>query len=71
MSFVEPSLIQVQIQFNSCYCGTALDSLQLPDNCQCLGLLRNKIVILASDRPTIFCGDYILAVAFFQPSHQN
>ena len=65
MSVVQPTSIEVQIQFNSCYCGVDLNSLQLPNNCQCLGIVRNKKVILASENPTISCGDYILAVALF------
>lgn len=62
-SCVEPQLIQVQIQFTSCYCGTALTAIQLPDNCIFLGIVRAGRMIIASAEPTIFCGDYVLALA--------
>ncbi|PSB30137.1 potassium transporter TrkA [filamentous cyanobacterium Phorm 46] len=63
MSFAEPKLIQVPIQFNSSYCGIALSAIQLPDHCYCLGLTRENRLIIASEIPTIFFGDRILAVA--------
>ena len=63
MSFAEPKLIQVAIQFNSSYCGMALNAIQLPSSCQCLGLAKEDRVILASENPAISCGDCILAVA--------
>jgi|GEM_PF-6464819 hypothetical protein len=47
MSFAEPKLIQVPIQFNSSYCGIALSAIQLPDNCYCLGLTRENRLIIA------------------------
>lgn len=60
---VEPQLIQVQIQFNSCYCGITLTTIQLPDNCIFLGCVRAGRMILASAEPSIYCGDYVLALA--------
>ena len=63
MSFAELKLIQIQIQFNSSYCGIALSAVQLPDSCYCLGLTRENRLILATEIPNILCGDCILAVA--------
>ncbi|MCU0546297.1 MAG: potassium transporter TrkA [Oscillatoriaceae cyanobacterium Prado104] len=63
MNLAEPKLIQIPIQFNSSYCGMALNAIQLPPNCHCLGLTRENRLILCGDRPTICCGDTILAVA--------
>jgi len=63
MSFAEPKLIQVATQFNSSYCGMALNAIQLPSSCKCLGLAREGRVILASENPAISYGDCILAVA--------
>jgi len=62
MSFAEPTLIQVAIKFNSSYCGMALNAIQLPSSCQCLGLAIEGRVILASENQAISCGDCILAV---------
>ncbi|MGL5061102.1 MAG: TrkA C-terminal domain-containing protein [Microcoleus sp.] len=63
MRVAEPKLIQVAIEFNSIYCGINLNAIRLPDSCHCLGLNRGNRLILASDRPTICCGDTVLAVA--------
>ncbi|NJK73203.1 MAG: potassium transporter TrkA [Oscillatoriales cyanobacterium RU_3_3] len=63
MSVAKPRLIQIPIQFNSIYCGIALNSIELPHSCYCLGLTRDNKLILASDRPKIYCEDTILAVA--------
>lgn len=63
MSCREISLIKVIIPFNSCYCGIALKDIQLPQNCRCLGLVRQEEVILITDNPTIYCGDTVLAIA--------
>ncbi|MBE9094188.1 potassium transporter TrkA [Tychonema sp. LEGE 07203] len=63
MSFAEPKLIQVAIQFNSSYCGMVLNAIALPSSCHCLGLAREGRVILASENQAIFWGDCILAVA--------
>lgn len=56
-------LTSVQIVSNSCHCGVALNSLELPDQCFILGIVRNNQVILASEEITIWHGDYILAIA--------
>ena len=58
-SCVKTQFIQVQIQFNSCYCGIALTSIQLPVDCIFLGIVRAGRIILASAEPTIYCGDYV------------
>jgi Trk K+ transport system NAD-binding subunit len=63
MNLAEPKLIHIAIQFNSSYCGMALNAIQLPPNCHCLGLTTKNKLILAGENPTIGCGDSILAVA--------
>jgi Trk K+ transport system NAD-binding subunit len=60
---LDPSLFGVLIEDNSVYCGLNLNEIQLPDRCVFLGILRESQVISATDNPTIFAGDYILAIA--------
>ncbi|MEH1873491.1 TrkA C-terminal domain-containing protein [Nostoc sp.] len=60
---LEPSLFGVLIQANSVYCGIHLTEIKLPDQCIFLGILRNNQVISATDNPSIFSEDYILAIA--------
>ncbi|MEH2414594.1 TrkA C-terminal domain-containing protein [Nostoc sp.] len=60
---LEPSLFGVLIQANSVYCGIDLTEIQLPEQCVFLGILRESQVISATDDPSIFAGDYILAIA--------
>ncbi|WP_256874492.1 TrkA C-terminal domain-containing protein [Nostoc sp. C057] len=60
---LEPSLFGILIQDNSVYCGIHLTEIQLPDRCAFLGILRQNQVLSATDNPTIFVGDYILAIA--------
>ncbi|MEH2163411.1 MAG: TrkA C-terminal domain-containing protein [Nostoc sp.] len=60
---LEPSLFGVLIQANSIYCGIDLTEIQLPDKCAFLGILRQNQVLSLTDNPTIFVGDYILAIA--------
>ncbi|MCC5603600.1 TrkA C-terminal domain-containing protein [Nostoc favosum] len=60
---LDPSLFGVLIQANSIYCGIDLTEIKLPDKCVVLGILRESKVISATDNPTIFAGDYILAIA--------
>ena len=62
-SCAKPQLVQVPIKFTSCYCGVALPTIKLPNNCIFLGLVRAGQMIIASAEPTIFCGDEILALA--------
>jgi Trk K+ transport system NAD-binding subunit len=59
-------LISVKIPFNSCHSGIALTSLQLPEKCFVLGIVRDNQLILASAEPIIWCGDYVLAIALSQ-----
>jgi Trk K+ transport system NAD-binding subunit len=56
-------ITSVQISSCSCHCGKALTSLQLPEKCLIIGIIRQQQVILTSAEPTIWTGDYILAVA--------
>ncbi len=56
-------LTSVKIPINSCHCGIALTSLQLPEKCFVLGVVRDNQLILASAEPIIWCGDYVLAIA--------
>ncbi|MBN3922449.1 TrkA C-terminal domain-containing protein [Nostoc sp. NMS4] len=60
---LEPSLFGVVIEDNSVYCGIHLTDIQLPNQCVFLGVLRETQVISATDNPSIFAGDYILAIA--------
>ncbi|MBG1260264.1 TrkA C-terminal domain-containing protein [Nostoc commune] len=60
---LEPSLFDVLLQANSIYCGIHLTEIQLPEQCAFLGILRHNQVLSATDNPTIFAGDYILAIA--------
>ena len=60
---LEPSLFGVLIEANSIYCGINLTEVQLPEQCVFLGIFRENQVISATDNPTIFAGDYILAIA--------
>ncbi|MBD2507028.1 TrkA C-terminal domain-containing protein [Nostoc muscorum FACHB-395] len=60
---LEPSLLGVLIQANSVYCGIHLTEIQLPNQCAFLGILRQNQVLSTIDNPTIFAGDYILAIA--------
>lgn len=60
---LEPSLFGVVIEDNSVYCGIHLTDIQLPNQCVFLGILRETQVISATDNPSIFAGDYILAIA--------
>lgn len=64
MTSVEPILVSTTIQENSSYCGINLQSIQLPDGCILLGVVREGQTILASaEEITIFCGDRVLALA--------
>lgn len=60
---MKPRLIQVTIQFNSCYCGLPLFAIKLPKHCLCIGIMRADELILASSDPTINCGDNVLALS--------
>ncbi|MEH2179159.1 TrkA C-terminal domain-containing protein [Nostoc sp.] len=51
------------MQANSIYCGIHLSDIQLSNQCVFLGILRGKQVISATDNPSLFPGDYILAIA--------
>ncbi len=59
----ELSLFGVLIQDNSVYCGIHLTEIQLPEKCAFLGTLREGLIIPAIDNPSIYAGDYILAIA--------
>ncbi|MDZ8257046.1 potassium transporter TrkA [Nostoc sp. ChiQUE01b] len=60
---LEPSLFGALIEDNSVYCGIHLSDIKLPNQCVFLGVLRETQVISATDNPSIFAGDYILAIA--------
>ncbi|WP_180277730.1 TrkA C-terminal domain-containing protein [Nostoc sp. 'Peltigera malacea cyanobiont' DB3992] len=60
---LEPSLFGAFIEDNSVYCGIHLSDIKLPNQCVFLGVLRESKVISAIDNPSIFAGDYILAIA--------
>ncbi|MBW4641419.1 MAG: TrkA C-terminal domain-containing protein [Goleter apudmare HA4340-LM2] len=56
------ALISVKIAVNSCHCGIDLTKLKLPDKCFVIGIARGNQIILASENPSIWYEDYILAV---------
>ncbi|MEH2348495.1 MAG: TrkA C-terminal domain-containing protein [Nostoc sp.] len=60
---LEPSLFGVLIQTNSVYLGIHLTEIKLPDRCAVLGILRDNQVFSATENPSVFAGDYILAIA--------
>ncbi|MEH2053448.1 MAG: TrkA C-terminal domain-containing protein [Nostoc sp.] len=60
---LNPSLLGVFIEDNSVYCGLHLTEIKLPERCIFVGILRESQVISATDNPTIFVGDYVLAIA--------
>ncbi|MEH2115427.1 TrkA C-terminal domain-containing protein [Nostoc sp.] len=60
---LNPRLLGVFIEDNSIYCGLHLTKIQLPEQCVFVGILRESQVISATDNPTIFAGDYVLAIA--------
>ncbi|MFQ4140884.1 hypothetical protein [Chlorogloeopsis sp. ULAP02] len=62
-AFMALGLISVKIWGNSCHCGKALTSLNLPNECVIIGVVRDTQVILVNAEPIICNGDYILAVA--------
>ena len=63
MSVLAPALVQIRVQFNSVYCGDRLDSINLPNDCYILGIIRRNQVILANQNPIILDQDFIVAVA--------
>ncbi|MBP5974761.1 TrkA C-terminal domain-containing protein [Brasilonema sp. CT11] len=60
---IEPSLIGVFIEPNSTLCGVCFTDIPLPENCVLLGIVREGKVIPATENPTIYPEDEILAVA--------
>ncbi len=61
--FTAPIQVCVWIQPNSNFCGMILADIKLPEKCVLLGILREIQVISATENPTIYPGDYILAIA--------
>ncbi|OKH57967.1 TrkA C-terminal domain-containing protein [Scytonema sp. HK-05] len=59
-------LTSVKITLNSCHCGMVLTTLQLPEKCLVMGIVRDNLLILASAEPIIWYGDYVLAIALSQ-----
>lgn len=61
----EPVLVTVTLNVNSCYCGRNLTTIQLPEACIFLGVVRAGKVILVKDEDIeLWCGDYVMAIAF-------
>ncbi len=60
---IEPALFGIIVQPNSSHCGLPLSAIQIPECCALLGLLRQERIIPASENPTIFVEDAILAIA--------
>lgn len=59
----KPVLVTTTINFNSCYCGRRLKTIQLPKNCLFFGVMRKGEVILAGEDIEIWCSDRIMALA--------
>jgi len=59
----QPALLNVTIRDNSSYCGLPLSTIEIPEGCALLGLLRQEDVILINENPTLATGDIILAIA--------
>jgi Trk K+ transport system NAD-binding subunit len=53
----------ILIQPNSIYCGISLDKIELPEQCALMGILRQGKIIPSEVKPSIYAGDYILAIA--------
>ena len=61
----EPVLVAANINVNSCYCGRNLKTIQLPESCIFLGVVRKgKILLLSDEDIELWCGDYLMAIAF-------
>lgn len=60
---IEPALFGVIIPFNSSHCGLQLSTIQIPEQCALLGVLRREQIIPASEDPEIYTGDFVLAIA--------
>lgn len=60
---IEPNLFGVSVQQNSVYCGVSLTSIQLPEHCALLGILRDNQIILINESPENYAEDYILAIS--------
>lgn len=60
---IEPALFGIIIQSNSSHCGLQLSAVQIPEWCELLGLLRQEQIISASENPSIYVGDIVLAIA--------
>ncbi|HIK15062.1 MAG TPA: hypothetical protein IGS53_07165, partial [Leptolyngbyaceae cyanobacterium M33_DOE_097] len=46
------------------YCGLRLSSIQIPEQCALLGVLRQERIIPVSENPSVDVGDIVLAIAF-------
>ncbi|WP_228035465.1 TrkA C-terminal domain-containing protein [Oculatella sp. LEGE 06141] len=60
---IEPALFGVIIQLNSRHCGLRLSAIQIPERCAILGVLRQERIIPASENPSVYVGDVVLAIA--------
>lgn len=64
-NFVEPKQVGVLILADSIYCGVSLTDIQLPEKCSLQGLVRDNEFISVKDNPSIYPGDYLLAIAIY------
>lgn len=60
---IEPVLFGVILQPNTSHCGLRLSAIQIPERCALLGLLRRERIIPASENPSVYVGDVVLAIA--------
>ncbi|ELR99885.1 hypothetical protein [Gloeocapsa sp. PCC 73106] len=59
---LEPKVIQVRVQFNSAYYLQSMSSIELPQDCYLLGIIRENSFIEVSKNPTMIEQDIIVAV---------
>ncbi|MGB3189965.1 MAG: TrkA C-terminal domain-containing protein [Limnoraphis sp.] len=59
----KPKVVSIRVSSNSCYCGTQLRDIVLPEECEMLGLFRENHIILANNNPQIQPNDILLDVA--------
>ncbi|WP_413165904.1 TrkA C-terminal domain-containing protein [Capilliphycus salinus ALCB114379] len=59
----KPKVVSIRVSSNSCYCGTPLRDILLPEECEMLGLFRENHIILANNNPPIQPNDILLAIA--------
>ncbi len=60
---MEAKLLTCTVHFHSVHLGKPLESIQLPDGCQFLGLVRADKLVRLQQNPVIQDGDCLIAIA--------